>query len=250
MSLGEIDGRWIANRLVIRIHIGGENIKRHDQKREMDQMVALDQSRLVTMFALITVVGIAYFIVVVCVMHFLRQDYNPVNHAVSNYAVGPFGYLMTSAFYVLALSVIAEAADLFLSIDLNKASLAAILLLCLSSCGIVVMGIFPGDAHSLHPPATLIGVIHWAAAAFSFLCVMVAAFLLASSFKSDERFQRFQQPCLVLALAMVGALLLYGALALVGWVGIGQRIYLAVCLLWMLVLAGWIWTSGSWQRLS
>jgi hypothetical protein len=39
---------------------------------------------------------------------------------------------------------------------------------------------------------------------------------------------------------MVGALLLYGVLALVGWVGIGQRIYLAVCLLWLFALAWWI----------
>src|SRR5438874_11952135 len=60
--------------------------------------------------------------------------------------------------------------------------------------------------------------------------------------KSDERWQLFQRPCFLLALAMVGALLLYGILALVGWIGIGQRIYLAVCLLWMLVLAGWVWS--------
>jgi hypothetical protein len=41
-------------------------------------------------------------------------------------------------------------------------------------------------------------------------------------------------------LAMVGALLLYGVLALVGWIGIGQRVYIAVCLLWLLVLAWWL----------
>ncbi len=215
----------------------------------MDSKQAYERSSRVTLLALITVIGIAYFIVAVGVLHFLRPDYNPVNHAVSNYAVGSFGYLMTSAFYVLALSVIALAAGLFFSIALTKASLAAILLLCLSSCGIVVMGISPGDEHALHPPATITGVIHWTAAAFSFLCIMIAAFLLASSFKKDERFQRFQRPCLVLAMAMVGALLLYGMLALVGWVGIGQRIYLAVCLLWLLLLTEWVWSSSRKQRL-
>lgn len=200
------------------------------------------------MFTLITVVGIAYFVVAVSVLHFLRPEYNPINHAVSNYAVGPFGYLMTSAFYVLALSVMVLAASLSFSIALNMASRVAILLLCLSSCGIVVMGIFPGDVHALHPPATISGMIHWSAAAFAFLCIMVAAFLLASSFKTDNRFQRFQRPCFVLAMAMIGALLLYGVLALVGWIGIGQRIYLAVCLLWLLLLAAWIWFGNSKQR--
>ena len=106
----------------------------------------------------------------------------------------------------------------------------------------VIMGIFPGDVHALHPPATITGIIHWTAAGISFLSIMIAAFLLSGSFKTDERFQVFQRPCFLLALAMVGALLLYGILALVGWIGIGQRIYIAVCLLWLLVLAGWVWS--------
>ena len=177
-------------------------------------------------------------------LHFLRPEYNPINHAVSNYAVGPYGYLMTAAFYVLALSVFALALGLFRCIALTNLSRVAMLLLCLASIGMVVMGIFPGDVHALHPPATITGVIHWTAAGISFLSIMIAAFLLSSSFKSDERWQEFRRLCFILALAMVGALLLYGILALVGWIGIGQRIYIAVCLVWLLVLAGCVWSFG------
>ena len=185
-----------------------------------------------------------YFVVAVAVLHFLRPEYNPINHAVSNYAVGPYGYLMTAAFYVLALSVFALALGLFRSIALTNLSRIAVLLLFLASCGMVIMGIFPGDVHALHPPATITGIIHWTAAGISFLSIMIAAFLLSGSFKTDERFQVFQRPCFLLALAMVGALLLYGILAFGGWIGIGQRIYIAVCLLWLLVLAGWVWFVG------
>ena len=215
------------------------------QKRESDYIPARGQARHVAWLALIAIGGIVYFIVAVVVLHFLRPEYNPINHAVSNYAAGPYGYLMTSAFYVLALSVLALALGLFRSIALTKPSRIAILLLCLASSGMVVMGIFPGDVHALHPPATITGVVHWIASGISFLSIMVAAFLLSSSFKMDERLQAYRRPCLILALAMVGALLLYGILALVGWIGIGQRIYLAVCLLWLLVLAGWMWSSVS-----
>ena len=155
---------------------------------------------------------------------------------------------MTTAFYVLALSVFALALSLFRSIARTKLPRVAILLLCLASCGMVVMGIFPGDAHALHPPATITGVVHWTAAGISFLSIMIAAFLLSSFFKIDERLQRFQRPCFLLALAMVGALLLYGILALVGWIGIGQRIYLAVCLLWLVFLAGWVWSCSMKER--
>jgi uncharacterized protein DUF998 len=223
---------------------GGSYIKGLTHKRGTDYIPAIGQAKPIAWLVLIAIGGIVYFIVAVVVLHFLRSEYNPINHAVSNYAVGPYGYLMTAAFYVLALSVFALALGLFFSVALKKLSRVAILLLCLASSGIVVIGVFPGDAHALHPPATITGVIHWAAAGLSFLCIMIAAFLLSRSFKTDERFQRFQRLCFILALAMVGALLLYGILALVGWIGIGQRIYLAVCLLWLLVLAGWIWSSS------
>jgi hypothetical membrane protein len=188
--------------------------------------------------ALVAMGGVIYFFVAVFILHFLRPEYNPVNHAVSNYAVGPYGYLMTFAFYALALSLLALAFGLLRSIALTRLSRVAILLLCFASLGMVVMGIFPGDVHALHPPATITGVIHWTAAGLSFLSIMIAAFLLSSSFKSDVRWQTFQLPCFELALAMVGALLFYGVLALVGWIGIGQRVYISVCLLWLFGLAG------------
>ncbi len=209
---------------------GGVDIKGLTHKRGTDHKPAKCQAKQVAWLALIAIGGIVYFIVAVVVLHFLRPEYTPINHAVSNYAVGPNGYLMTAAFYVLALSVFALALGIFRSIALTNLSRIAILLLCLASSGIVVMGVFPGDVHALHPPAIITGVIHWTAASISFLSMMIAAFLLSSSFKSD--------------VAMVGALLLYGILALVGWIGIGQRIYITVCLLWLLVLARWIWSVG------
>jgi len=223
---------------------GGVDIEEQKHKRETDHIPAICQAKQVAWLALIAIGGMVYFVVAVVGLHFLRPEYNPINHAVSNYAVGPYGYLMTAAFYVLALSVFALALGLTRSIALTNLSRVAILLLCLASSGMVVLSIFPGDVHALHPPATITGVIHWTAASISFLSIMIAAFLLSSSFKSDERWQEFRRLCFILALAMVGALLLYGILALVGWIGIGQRIYIAVCLVWLLVLAGCVWSFG------
>ncbi len=187
--------------------------------------------------------GIVYFVAAVVVLHFLRPEYNPINHAVSNYAAGAYGYLMTAAFYALAVSVLALVAGLFYSAAPTSLSRVAMICMCVASGGIVCIAIFPGDVNALHPPATLTGIVHWTAAGVSFLSIMIAAFVLPAFFKTDERFQRFQRPCLMLALAMVGALVLYGILALVGWIGIGQRIFIAVCLLWLVVLAGWIWSA-------
>jgi hypothetical protein len=215
------------------------------RKREEKLASRLLHARQAAWLGLLSIGGIIYFFVAVATLHVLRPDYNPVNHAVSNYAVGPFGYLMTSAFYALALSVFALALGLARSMAHTTKAQVAVLLLNIAGVGMIVMGIFPGDAHALHPPATMTGVIHWTAAGVSFLSIMIAAFLLSSSFSMDDRWRAFQLPCLMLALAMVGALVLYGILALVGWIGVGQRIYLAVSLTWLLFMAMWIRSVAS-----
>ena len=206
-------------------------------------MPAKDQRKKVRLLAVIEMGGIVYFVAAVVVLHFLRPEYDPINHAVSNYASGAYGYLMTAAFYALAVSVLALVAGLFYSIAPTSLSRVAMICMCVASCGMVFMAIFPGDVNALHSPATLIGVIHWTAAGVSFLSIMIAAFVLSAFFKTDVHFQRFKRPCFMLALAMVGALVLYGILALVGWIGIGQRIFIAVCLIWLVALAGWIWPA-------
>jgi hypothetical protein len=216
-------------------------------KRGIDHIPVTHPSRQVAWLALIALIGIVYFAVAVVVLHFLRPEYNPINHAVSNYAVGQYGYLMTAAFYALALSLLALVFGLIRSLTFTNQARVAILLLCLASAGMVVMGIFPGDVHALHPPATITGIIHWTAAGISFLSIMITAFLLSSCFRTDERWQAFQHRCFVLALTMVGALLLYGILALVGWIGIGQRIFIAMCLLWLLALARWLLLIAMWE---
>ncbi len=207
------------------------------RKREANLSPGMLQARCTAWLGLIAIGGIVYFFVAVVSLHVLRPEYNPVNHAVSNYAVGPYGYLMTAAFYALALSVFALAIGLARSMALTAQAQVSVLLLIIASICIIVMGIFPGDVHALHPPATITGVIHWTAAGVSFSSIMIAAFLLSNCFKTDVRWRACQHPCFVLALAMVGALLLYGVLALVGWIGVGQRIYIAVSLMWLLLIA-------------
>jgi hypothetical protein len=220
-----------------RLTRGGVPIKGLTHKGGIDHVQVTCQVRQVAWLALVAIGGIVYFVVAVVVLHVLRPEYNPINHAVSNYAVGPYGYLMTVAFYALALSLLALVLGLTRSVTSTTVSRVALLLLCLASIGMVVMGIFPGDVHALHPPATITGVIHWTAAGVSFLSIMIAAFLLSHCFKAEEHWQVFQRPAFALALAMVVALLLYGMLALIGWIGIGQRIYIAVSLVWLLLMA-------------
>ena len=213
------------------------------KKGGMDHNPVTRQERQVTWLALIAIGGIVYFFVAVVVLHFLRPEFNPVDHAVSNYAVGPYGYLMTAAFYALALSVFALALGLARSMVLTNQARLAVLLLNIAGVSMIVMAIFPGDVHALHPPATITGVIHWTAAGVSFSSIMIAAFILSNCFKTDERWQAFQRSTQVLTIAMVVGLLVYGVLALIGWIGIGQRIYISMSLMWLVFMAVWLRSS-------
>jgi hypothetical membrane protein len=146
------------------------------------------------LLALVAIGGILYFVVAVVVLHVLRPELNPVSHAVSNYAIGSSGFLMISAFFTLALSEFALALGLARSLTNSKSASISVLLLSLAGVGLVVTGIFPGDVKSLHPPGTATAIIHWTGAGTSFLSVMIAAFVLASCYKTDMRWRSFHRP--------------------------------------------------------
>jgi hypothetical protein len=55
--------------------------------------------------ALLAIVGVAVFLLLIAALHFLRPDVNPVVEPMSNYAVGPFGFLFTAAILIPRTSV-------------------------------------------------------------------------------------------------------------------------------------------------
>src|SRR5262249_26640885 len=59
--------------------------------------------------ARLTLAGTLAFLATVLVLHLLRRDYDPTRRFLSEFAVGPYGALMTTAFFVLGLSAFALA---------------------------------------------------------------------------------------------------------------------------------------------
>lgn len=191
------------------------------------------QDRQGAWLALVAIVGIAYFVVATVALHILRHELNPITHAISNYAIGSFGLLMISAFFTLALSELALALAFARSLKNSISTRISVVLLSLAAVGLVVTGIFPGDVKSLHPPGTPTAIVHWTGAGASFLSLMIASFLLTSYYKTDARWQSFHRFAFTLAITIVLALIAFGLLAIIGWVGVGERIYIAASLLWL-----------------
>src|ERR1700681_2604581 len=91
--------------------------------------------------ALVSSVGVLYFSTAVGILHALRLDLNPVTHAVSNYAVGTFGFLMTSVFFMLALSECALAQGLGRALPRSWRARVTVPLLNLAPVGLLVTGL-------------------------------------------------------------------------------------------------------------
>lgn len=184
--------------------------------------------------ALVATVGVLYFIMAVVVLHLLRPDLNPVTHAVSNYAVGPFGLLMTSAFFLLALGEFALAWGLARCLTSGRRAVVGVALLNLAALGLVVTGLFSSDVNVPRPPASPSAVVHWTGAGISFLSLMIAIYLLSGCFKHEARWQAIYRLSYGWSGVIVLALAGYGALSIIDWTGIGERIYIATCISWLL----------------
>lgn len=93
--------------------------------------------------ASIAIVGISYFLTAVIALHFLRPDYDPVSRFVSEYAVGSYGFLMTSAFFGLSLGSLALVIGLYQGVSRSARSWIGLILLGIWGVAILIAGIFP-----------------------------------------------------------------------------------------------------------
>ncbi|HET9919410.1 MAG TPA: DUF998 domain-containing protein [Ktedonobacteraceae bacterium] len=203
-------------------------------KRNVPFSHVIHRNRQAARFALASSVGVLYFIMAVVILHLLRPDLNPVTHAVSNYAVGPFGFLMTSAFFMLALSEFALAQGLVRGLACSRRARVSVALLNLAAAGLVVTGLFHSDVNAPRPPASTSALLHWTGAGISFLSLMISIFLLSGCFKDDARWQSIYRLSYGWGAGILLALAAYGALAMIDWTGIGERIYIATSILWLL----------------
>lgn len=168
-----------------------------------------------------------YAIGAVGVLHLVNREYDAISQPMSYYAVGAYGWLMTTAILAFAASVLALAFALeYGTAPWSRASRA--FLLGAGVC-LVIASVFPTDVTANNLPITIAGTIHVAASYLASPCLVAAALLLSRQYGLAY----------ALALASWGALVV---LVVVNHLdlrvgGIGQRIFLALIALWMLVTA-------------
>ena len=185
--------------------------------------------------ALLAVVDIAVKFLTIAALHFLRPDVNPVLEPISNYGVGPYGFLLTVADIGSILATLALVFGLYLGIGPSGRSYVGLFFLALYGVSELLAGIFPID---IGGEATTAGTIHTIVGNISFFCLPIAAILLSLRMGKDEQWRSIRRPALALSIVVVlTAILTIAGFNLGIGFGVTQRVANVAVLVWMLMVA-------------
>jgi len=184
--------------------------------------------------ALLAIVGVAGYLLNIAALHFLRPDVNPVSEPMSNYAVGPYGFLLIAADIGSSVAALTLMFGLYLGIAPPGRSYVGLFLLGLYGVSELLAGIFPIDVGG---EATTVGTIHNIVGNLSFFAFPIAAILLSLGMGKDERWHSFRRPALAVSFAVVLTVILTIVSSNIGLLGVTQRLANVTALLWMLVVA-------------
>jgi hypothetical protein len=195
----------------------------------------MTMSRVTVVLALLTIVGVAVYLLNFTALHFLRPDVNPVSEPVSNYAVGPYGFLAIAANIGSGLAGLALMVGLYLGIAPRGRSYVGLFLLGLYGISELLAAYFLIDVGA---EATMAGTIHNIVGNISFFAFPIGVILLSLGMGKDERWRSFRRTALAVSLLVVLTVILTMVASNIGLgFGVTQRLANVTALGWMLVVA-------------
>lgn len=187
-------------------------------------------------FGAVAVVGTSYFLVVIVAMHFLSPDISPVDRPTSEYATGPFGYLMTSGFAALSIATWSLVVGLWRDLPDSGIHRIGLIALGVFGVGLLVAAIFPIDPEGA--ASTTAGTVHRFNGPIAFFGLTVGANLTTAGFREAARWRSVFRSASVLALLMIPLFIAGGVTnAREVGAGIAQRIFIVTFTTWYLVVA-------------
>ncbi len=166
------------------------------------------------------------------------SDYGWVGDTMSELALGPFGFVQTIAFIVAGIGTLALAYVIRQLTAGTWGSVVGPLLVGVYGAGAILVGIFPTDR--IDSPADVwaqstTGMIHVVASLASFVCMVVAMFVLLRTFLLEPRWRA--RTGWWMGLFPAAALSLLFAQSEGPRVGLMQRMMVAVIAAWIIVVA-------------
>ena len=190
--------------------------------------------------AVVAVLATAYYAVAAVATHFVSPQYDLVRDYISNYAVGPYGWIYGSAFLASSVGCIALAAALWHSVPHEALSKTGIVLLVAVGATYALVFFFPTDILAPgEPPRTPAGLIHALAAFLGWVLFVACAFLITSKLKRSPYWTAWRGPLLVLSwlalLSLIALILVVAVKRPVG--GLVERAFILDRNVWALIAA-------------
>jgi hypothetical protein len=192
-----------------------------------------EQSALDRTLAATALAGVGVFVVLVLLLHPLKtHGYNISTDAVSLYAVGDFGSLMTIAFVGMGLGHLGLAAALHRRL---RRWLGPSFLTLVGVC-LLVSAVFETDPRNTDPPTTH-GLIHNLVGLLVFIIMALTPLVFAVSLRRTPGWARLTRASLTFGVATTAAFLAMPLGFRDAYFGIGQRIFLALYVSWLTMMA-------------
>jgi hypothetical protein len=188
----------------------------------------------------LTIAGLLCSLALVAVLHVVRADLPPVSHRLSEYANGPYGWMMTAAFFALGSGLM--ALGVALGAESRPRGIAWIMSATAILAGALLSGAFrTGVSHASE-------VVHSRASALATVAIVALA-LAYSKAAVGHRPRAAHDPAgAVLALIAAALAALSPLLHDTRWSGLGQRLLWIALLTWLL-RAAWQLPRGRMTKL-
>jgi hypothetical membrane protein len=191
--------------------------------------------------------GIAGFLGLNIVVQLLPPHYSLVSQAVSDLAVGPYGWVMDIAFALGGASILAFVAGAFMATSPKTRPLAGFLLLGVWGAAseaiafvhpdIVDANGYPGTLKAFAMSASIHGKAHLAIAAVVFLSMVLGLVTSSRHLGREPRLRASQRTARLIAAAAFVVLLLTDELGRHGIYGLMERSVSLLGFVWLMVVA-------------
>jgi hypothetical protein len=189
--------------------------------------------------AMVSIVATAYFLTAAVVAHAVMIQYNFFSDYISDYAVGPWGWIYGSAFVASAIGCLALAVSLSLLLPSHALSRIGVVLLVLVGVTYIIDFAYPTDILPPGaPPTTTVGMVHLLDALLGWVLFTVGSIVISSPLKYNAYWKVWRP--LLTTLAWLSVLLL---VVLVGVViskaafgGLAEKLFILDRNVWALAL--------------
>jgi hypothetical protein len=191
-------------------------------------------SRLNVIASYITLSSVVYYAGAILILHLFRTDFDPAYRYLSEYAVGRYGALMTSTFFVLSAGSLALSIGIWRSVSSKLRFFPGLLFWLAWACAVFLAGVFSADLQGT--PHTRIGQIHEQMGMIAFPSACLAMVLISVPLRWENAWKTVWRVAVLLSVVVVVGFLVFGRFAQADLGGLAQRIFLAATLIWMWIL--------------